>query len=154
MCYFTWYQRPWNTKRTQSLVIVSALISLLSIGCYAMANESKSGPAVGFVPDHPPLMPASDEQSLNDDEFAKKCQAHAAKTIESLSLELVNQLVTHSKQWGAVWRADFRFPPQTGREDSSVINRMMCWERDEKLFFWTSVAQDLTSLPSSKDKAH
>ncbi|WP_156175492.1 hypothetical protein [Bradyrhizobium sp. LTSP849] len=91
---------------------------------------------------------------MNDEAFVKKCHAHAAKTIESLSLELANQLVTHSNDWGTVWRADFRFPPQATREASSAINRMMCWEQNEKFFFWTSVAQDLPSLPSGPDKAH
>jgi hypothetical protein len=65
-----------------------------------------------------------------------------------MKLEITQEMVTQSKDWGPVWRADFKFPKQ---EPSFIpkVNRMMCWEQGEKLFFMSSVAQRAVPLPST-----
>lgn len=86
----------------------------------------------------------------DDDLFMQKCYVHASRTIMSMSLELTHQLVTQSKEWGAVWRADYTFPD---KDTTSLVNRMMCWEQGGKLFFMSSIGQNVPPLCSSRGEA-
>jgi hypothetical protein len=100
-------------------------------------------------PDEPPLVPANDELLSENDPFVQKCHEHASSMIAIMNLELTDQLVTESKSWGIIWRADFKFP----RSDTTFINRLMAWEREEKVFFSTSVGQNVPPLQPAHDKA-
>jgi hypothetical protein len=114
----------------------------------AMAQNS-FGPPPNFVPpDEPPLTPDNDEWASENDPLVKKSHAHASEMIASMNLELAIELVTESKVWGTIWRADFKFPTHT-----MGVNRMMSWERDGKFFFSTSVGQNVPQLPSAREKA-
>jgi hypothetical protein len=109
----------------------------------AMAQNSFDPPS-SFVPlDLPPLTPGDDERESKDDPLVQKSHARASKMIASMNLEVVIELVTESKFWGTIWRADFNFPSSATR-----VNRMMSWERDGKFFFSTSVGQNVPPLPS------
>jgi len=65
-----------------------------------------------------------------------------------MKLALVIELVTESKVWGTVWRADFKFST-----DTIGVNRMVSWERDGKFFFSSSVGQNVPPLASVHKKA-
>ena len=114
----------------------------------AMAQKSFD-PSSSFVPpDEPPLTPSDDERASENDPLVQKSHAHASNIITSMNLELAIELVTESKVWGTIWRADFKFPRST-----TGVNRMMSWERDGKFFFSTSVGQNVPPLPSAHEKA-
>jgi hypothetical protein len=125
------------------LVTVSALLLLANFGSCAMASQEFK---------HPPLGPGSDELGSDNEPFVQRCHAHAKHMITSMKLEVIQEMVTQSKEWGPVWRADFNFPKQ---KPSSIVkvNRMMCWEQGEKLFFMSSVAQPIVPLLSMPEKS-
>jgi hypothetical protein len=101
---------------------------------------------------YPPLQPDSNEVRTENEPFVQRCHAHAEHTITSMKLEITQEMVTQSKEWGPIWRADFRFPKQA---QSSIpkVNRMMCWEEGEKLFFMSSMAQPIVPLSSVLEKS-
>jgi hypothetical protein len=80
-----------------------------------------------------------------NNQLLQKSHAHASEMIANMNLEVVIELVTESKVWGTIWRADFRFP-----KSSTRVNRMMSWEGDGKFFFSTSVGQNVPPLPSTQ----
>ena len=101
--------------------------------------------------EHPPLSPGNDELSFDDERFLQRCHAHASSMIVNLKLEMTQEAVTQSKDWGSVWRADFKFP---NRKPSSppTVNRLMCWEKGEMLFFMSSVALHEPPLSATPKK--
>ena len=107
----------------------------------AMAQNSFNPPSSFVPPDEPPLTPGADELASKNDQLVQKSHAHASEMIASMNLEVVIELITESKLWGTIWRADFKFPSGTTR-----VNRMMSWERDGKFFFSTSVGQNVPPL--------
>jgi hypothetical protein len=120
-------------------VLFSSTISL-----DAMAKDSLDPPPNFVPPDEPPLTPGNDELASENDPLVQKSHAHASNMIASMNLELAIELVTESKVWGTIWRADFKFPRST-----TGVNRIMSWERDGKFFFSTSVGQNVPPLPSA-----
>jgi hypothetical protein len=100
---------------------------------------------------HPPLSPGNDELSFDDERFLQRCHAHASRTILNLKLEMTQEAVTRSKDWGLVWRADFRFPNRK-LSSPTTVDRFMCWEKGETLFFMSSVALHEPPLSATPKK--
>ena len=121
-----------TASRPRYLVTVTALLFLANVGSLAMASHEQE-----FK--HPPFSPGGDELSSENRPFVQKCHAHAEHLITNMKLELTQELVTQSRDWGTVWRADFRFPKQN---PSSLpkMNRLMCWELGQEFYFMSSVA--------------
>jgi hypothetical protein len=117
-------------------------------GYCAMSQKGFDPPSSFVPPDEPPLTPGADELEAENNQLAQKSHAHASQMIANLNLEVVLELVTESKVWGTIWRADFRFP-----KSSTRVNRMMSWESDGKFFFSTSVGQNVPALPSTQARA-
>lgn len=108
-------------------------------------SETSFDPAPDYAhPDMPPLTPGADELGSSNDQLAQKSHDHASETITSLKLEILTELVTESAVWGTIWRADFKFP-----RSSTLVNRMMSWERNGKFFFSCAVGQNVPPLPQT-----
>jgi hypothetical protein len=115
-------------------------------GGHRPMSQTSFDPPPGFVPpDEPPLTPGADELESENDQLVQKAHAHASEMIANLKLEVLTELVTESKVWGTIWRADFKFP-----KGSTPVNRMMSWEPNGKFFFSSSVGQDVPPLPSTQ----
>jgi hypothetical protein len=109
-------------------------------------SQTSFDPPPGFVPpDEPPLTPGADELESKSDQLVQKSHAHVSEMIANLKLEVLTELVTESKVWGTIWRADFKFP-----KSSTRVNRMMSWERNGKFFFSSWVGQNVPPLPSTQ----
>jgi hypothetical protein len=106
-----------------------------------MAQDNFDPPPDFKLPAEPPLIPGNEEVVSENQPFVQKCHDHASSIITGMNLELTDQLVTESKTWGSIWRADFKFPDR-----NFVINRMMAWEREGKFFFSISVGQSVPPL--------
>jgi hypothetical protein len=92
----------------------------------AMAQNNVDPPPNFVPPDEPPLTPGYDELASENDALVQKSHAHVSEMIANMNLELTTELVTESKVWGTVWRADFKFPRST-----TGVNRMMSWNETE-----------------------
>jgi hypothetical protein len=131
-------------KRREFITLIGVAAWLLATRSQpAMAQNSFDPPSSFAPPDEPPLTPGDDERASENDTLVQKSHAHASEMIARMKLVLVIELVTESKVWGTVWRADFKFPTNT-----TGVNRMMSWERDGKFFFSTSVGQNVPPLAS------
>lgn len=136
-------------RRREFITLIVGAAWLLAMQLQpAMSQNSLHPPSSIVPPDEPPLTPGVDELELKNDQLVQKSHAHASEMIAHMNLEVVTELVTESKVWGAIWRADFKFP--TG---STRVNRMMSWERDGKFFFSTSVGQNVPLLRLAHEKA-
>jgi hypothetical protein len=113
----------------------------------AMTQNSFNPPSIFVPPDEPPLTPGADESASKNDQLVQKSHARASEMIASMNLEVITELVTESRLWGTIWRADFKFP-----SDNTRVNRMMSWERDGKFFFSTSVSQNVPPLSKESER--
>jgi hypothetical protein len=139
--------RACETSSNFSSIVGIVLLSLC-FGFSAMAQDASFSSSPESNLEHPPLVPTSEEVASTSDAFAQRCLAYASRMIKAKKLKLGVQLATRSEKWGAIWRADFKFP----EGGSSLVNRMMCWERGEQFHFMTSVAQDVPPLADGAGK--
>jgi hypothetical protein len=133
-------------KRRKFITLIGSAAWLVAMRSQPAMAENSFDPPSGFVPpDEPPLNPGADELESQNDELVQKSHSHASEMIANI--EVVTELVTESKIWGTIWRADFKFPTR-----ATWVNRMMSWERDGNFFFSTSVGQNVPPLHSTQAK--
>ncbi|MBX9943726.1 MAG: hypothetical protein K2Y40_06575 [Reyranella sp.] len=96
----------------------------------------------------PPLSPAADERpGAVDPAFAAECLAGLRTLPSSEQWVLGADLVTHSAQWGDVWRMDFELPGETLRPR---VNRLVSWRRaDGTMPIIVAIGQTLPPLHPS-----
>ncbi len=75
----------------------------------------------------PPLEPAADElPGARRPTFAAECLAGIRTLPSSEQWMLGAELITHSDQWGDIYRVDFEID---GESFSPLVNRLMSWRR-------------------------
>lgn len=61
--------------------------------------------------------------------FVSACMAVTSADAAALGWKLANSILTQNNVWGLVWRIDFRGRDQP--EDSSYMNRRICWGTED-----------------------
>lgn len=118
-----------------------------------MANDHESRPpppesmAEGLADDYlPPIAVEPDEIVLPlDSEFAEECRKFAQWHMDHVSGQLHEMLLTFSKPYGLVWRADYT----AGVDLRPLVNRAMCWRRTRDNAIQIAMAVGLNTPPLS-----
>jgi len=92
----------------------------------------------------PPIEPTDEGSPPKDATFATACK-NVLKTFPfAHEWKLGKQLVTHSDQWGDVWRADFEIG---GSSLEPLVNRIVCWRQaDGEIAVMFAIGQSIPSL--------
>jgi len=77
----------------------------------------------------PPLAKEINETVIADATFDEQCGAYFVQMAKRQGWSIKHSLITHSDEWGRIWRADFDIK---GIEYSTdLLNRLVCWEDNE-----------------------
>src|SRR5437867_1190985 len=98
------------------------------------------GPASG-QDGEPPLSPGSETPISPPRTPHAECVAKVLQTLAASHGRLQRALVTRSRRWGDVWRADF----ETDEVEPPLVNRAVCWQGAVHI----ATAQKLAPLPVS-----
>ena len=98
------------------------------------------------IPGLPPLNPAGETPITPTRTPHADCIATALQALAATHGRLERALVTRSRRWGEVWRADF----ESSDGPPPLINRVVCWRGDMQI----AVAQDLPPLPAPATASH
>src|SRR5438067_12300026 len=93
------------------------------------------------TPDGPPLAPLGETPISLAQTPHPECVAQVLKLIGASDGRLQRAIVTRSRGWGDVWRADF----DTSDTIPPLVNRAVCWKGDVEI----AVGQQLPPLPVS-----
>jgi len=100
----------------------------------------------------PPVAPEGEELATASASFLKACHSYSADIIAKGGWKLGKQLVTRSKIWGTIWRADFTIP---GEDASPLMNRIVCCEKpDGKFIVQLAIGQDVPPLGVAEVDSH
>lgn len=93
----------------------------------------------------PPLDPVADERpGALSPTFAAECLAGVRTLPSSEKWVLGAELITHSDQWGDIYRVDFEID---GEAFSPLLNRLMSWRRaDGTMPIVISIGQEVPPL--------
>jgi hypothetical protein len=107
-------------KRPQKARVL-ALIAL----AYCMAN-SEHLMAQPFDDTHPDPTPQNEKILIDETGFVAQCRSRIAVDEKEFNWIIGNSVLTQSREFGLVWRADFRV---AGRPADSLdlVNRIICW---------------------------
>jgi hypothetical protein len=94
------------------------------------------------IPGEPPLAPGAETPISPPLTPHPECVAQALQTLAITHGRLLRALVTRSRRWGDVWRADFETPDV----DPPLVNRIVCWQGEAMQI---AVGQNLAPLPVS-----
>jgi hypothetical protein len=94
------------------------------------------------APGEPPLEPAGETPIAPPQTPQADCVAQVLQAISASDGRLERALVTRSRRWGEVWRADF----ERADVDPPLVNRAVCWQGQVQI----AVGQSLAPLPVSR----
>lgn len=95
--------------------------------------------------DGPPLAPDGDERRVENAPFSAMCN-ESAQQIAGSTDNLGEPLLTHSVNWGYVWRVDYAIAGQP--PDNEYVNRIVIWGKDASTTRATvAVGQRVPPLP-------
>ena len=101
-------------------------------------------PSPGFE-DEPPLSPGAETPVSPPQTPHSDCVAKVLRTLSASHARLDRAMVSRSRRWGDVWRADF----ETDDVDPPLVNRAVCWQGAARIAVSQSLAPLPVSLPSS-----
>ena len=83
--------------------------------------------AVAGLPPTPSETPLKDEIVITGvgDPVAKECADAEAPMQKRLNLTVLKVVVTKSRKWGTIWRADRAFPHNA--TEKAIVFRSVCW---------------------------
>jgi len=93
------------------------------------------------IPDEPPLSPGPEAPISPPLTPHADCIAQALQLLSLTHGRLQRAVVTHSRRWGDVWRADF----EADAVEPPLVNRIVCWSGAMQV----AVGQKLAPLPVS-----
>jgi hypothetical protein len=93
----------------------------------------------------PPLAPGPEIAISPAQTPHTECVARLIKTLAATHGRLQRAMVTRSRRWGDVWRADF----ETDDVEPPLINRAVCWQGAVQI----AMGQSLAPLPLSSASA-
>jgi hypothetical protein len=91
----------------------------------ATSSLAKAHSMIRTNPDPPTLKVGPDELFAEDVSFQTNCIQLFDDRSKRLHWILLKSVLTHSKKWGLVWRADFKI--NESETSNSKTNRMVCW---------------------------
>lgn len=98
----------------------------------------------------PPLSPTGEQLAPNDIEFVMKCLSQLNALSKMGKIEPGPHLLTTSKRWGLVFRADFTI---NGDKLPDAVDRLICWREDSGKFGMTfAMGQNIAPLTENDIK--
>jgi hypothetical protein len=92
----------------------------------------------------PPVAMSNAEIAIDDFEFSTECDEAIADLRKMGGWKLLSKIVTKSRKWGLLWRADFH----TTDTEVDFVNRVICRRGDDGIIaIVIAFSQDIERLP-------